>query len=380
LILLVLLLVSCAPAVSEKDAEPVIREEKVTPAVEEKAAKEIEEGQSKETAGERGEEPESQEPPSPESELEKPQPQEPEPTEPDPQEPPPLNPEPQEPAPMPEEAEVPDHKYQELALFAVELINRDRAANGLATVELAGNTASQSHAEENLANGYSSHWGLDGSKPYMRYTLAGGVDYIGENVIGTGMSGDPSDARNPKQMLEQAHERFMDSPSHRANILNRWHKKISLGIAYDNDNFHLVQHFEGGFIRFSEFPNISSTILLTTGRAIVGNIEQINLHYDPLPEPLSPEELNAPPYDSSYSLGGIIGYVLAPPPNGFEYSDLSPLDVVATRWDIKTDGSFAIEADIGQMLGQGNGIYTVVVVVEINGELVQISNYSIFVQ
>ena len=48
------------------------------------------------------------------------------------------------------------------------LINRDREANGLAPVILGTNTAAQSHAEEELANGYISHWGMDGMKPYMR--------------------------------------------------------------------------------------------------------------------------------------------------------------------------------------------------------------------
>ncbi len=371
---------SCAPAVSEEEERLVIEEEEVTPVVKDEEAKETEELESRDVEGERDEESEPQEPQSEEPQPLEPEPQEPQPLEPDPQEPPPLEPEPEEPQPTLEEVEVPVHKYQELALFTLELINRDRVANGLGPVVLGSNIASQTHAEENLTNAYSSHWGMDGFKPYMRYTLAGGVNYVGENVIGTGTSGDPSDTRDPKEMLAQAQERFMDSPGHRANILNRWHKKVSLGIAYDGENLHLVQHFEGDYIEFSQSPGISSTVLSMIGKVTVGNMEQINIYYDRLPEPLSPEELNAPPYDSSYSLGGIIGYILPPLPPGSQYSNLLPIDVIAMTWDTKTDGSFTIEADISQMLGEGSGVYTVVVLVEVGGELVPISNYSIFVQ
>jgi len=66
----------------------------------------------------------------------------------------------------------------------LELINGDRQANGLDLVTLGDNPAAQEHAEEMSANGYLSHWGMDGMKPYMRYTLAGGVNYEGENASG----------------------------------------------------------------------------------------------------------------------------------------------------------------------------------------------------
>ena len=48
----------------------------------------------------------------------------------------------------------------------LELINGDRQANGLDLVTLGDNPAAQEHAEEMSANGYLSHWGMDGMKPY----------------------------------------------------------------------------------------------------------------------------------------------------------------------------------------------------------------------
>ena len=58
--------------------------------------------------------------------------------------------------------------------FMLELINRERRKAGLPEVTLGSNRAAQLHAEAMLADCFSSHWGMDGLKPYMRYTLAGG--------------------------------------------------------------------------------------------------------------------------------------------------------------------------------------------------------------
>lgn len=64
------------------------------------------------------------------------------------------------------------------------LINAERRIAGLAPVVLGDNDAAQLHAEASLENCFASHWGLDGLKPYMRYSLAGGYQSNGENVSG----------------------------------------------------------------------------------------------------------------------------------------------------------------------------------------------------
>ena len=64
------------------------------------------------------------------------------------------------------------------------VINLRREERGLPLVELGDNKAAQQHAEALLANCASSHWGPDGMKPYMRYTLAGGTQSSAENVNG----------------------------------------------------------------------------------------------------------------------------------------------------------------------------------------------------
>jgi len=278
----------------------------------------------------------------------------------------------------------PVYEHEELVAYALELINRDREANGLGPVTLGSNTAAQKHAEERLANRYGSHWGMDGLKPYMRYTLAGGENYEAENGFFTETiwygGRDPSYRRDPKEMLEQAQESLMTSPGHRKNILDKWHKKVNLGIAYDNERLDLVQQFEGDYINFSKLPSISGNILSMTGKVTIGTIENVTLHYDPLPEPLSPEQLNSPPYDYAYGLGEKVGFIVSPLPPNYYYIDLPSSAVVANAWDVESAGSFMIEVNTSQILEKGEGVYTVVIWIEIDDEFIAISNYSLFIE
>ena len=279
--------------------------------------------------------------------------------------------------------QTPVYQHEELLTYALELINRDRMANGLEPVTLGSNTAAQKHAEERLANRYGSHWGMDGLKPYMRYTLAGGENYDAENGFMTETywvgGRDPSYRRDPKEMIEQAQQGLMTSLGHRRNILDKWHKKVNLGIAYDNERLDLVQQFEGDYIDFNKLPNITGGILTMSGEVSLGTIENVSLYYDPLPQPLSPEQLDAPPYDYAYGLGEDIGTILPPLPSGFFYIDLLPTDVVATTWETNSGGLFTIKADISKMLEVGEGVFTIVIWMEANGEFISVSNYSIFI-
>lgn len=68
--------------------------------------------------------------------------------------------------------------------YMLELINLERAKVGAPPVVLGDNIAAQLHAESALENCFTGHWGVDGLKPYMRYSLAGGYQSNGENASG----------------------------------------------------------------------------------------------------------------------------------------------------------------------------------------------------
>ena len=80
---------------------------------------------------------------------------------------------------------VPPHlKHMEHKLQMLELVNAERERAGVPAVVLGENAAAQMPAEASLENCSSSHWGPDGLKPYMRYSLAGEYQANGENGHG----------------------------------------------------------------------------------------------------------------------------------------------------------------------------------------------------
>src|SRR5438132_4982298 len=65
-----------------------------------------------------------------------------------------------------------------------QLVNAERAAAGLNALvldDLACNVAN-AHALDLATGKFLSHWGSDGRKPYHRYSFAGGIDAVQENV------------------------------------------------------------------------------------------------------------------------------------------------------------------------------------------------------
>lgn len=198
-------------------------------------------------------------------------------------------------SPIPQQA--PTQELKELIQYMLDLINKDRDDYGLAPVVLGNNIAAQKHAEEMLEHSYLSHWGMDGLKPYMRYTLEGGYNYEAENVSGLlsplEENGKYSE-KPPEELLRETQEGFMDSPGHRENILNKWHKKVNLGIACNQYTCSVAQQFEGDYIEFSELPHLSDGVLTMSGQLFGGfSFDSIHVWYDEPPHSLTFGQLGA---------------------------------------------------------------------------------------
>ncbi len=102
----------------------------------------------------------------------------------------------------------------------LKLINHERTSRGIAP--LAANptaqTVARAYSKRMLAEGYFSHIDPDGHNPFDRMR-AGGVTFgaAGENL-----------ALAPT--LDLAHQGLMNSPGHRANILNPTYRTVGIGI------------------------------------------------------------------------------------------------------------------------------------------------------
>lgn len=321
--------------------------------------------------------------------------------------------------------------------YMLHLINDEREKAGLDPVVLGDNIVAQLHAESSLANCFLSHWGIDGLKPYMRYSLTGGYQSNGENARGLGYC-IPASGRvgtilyraigSIEQEVRDTMEGWMDSPGHRRNILDPWHKKVTIGLAWDTYNFFAYQHFEGDYVDYTQLPTIENGILTLSGtvRNGAGFTEDgdlgVQIYYDRPPHTLTRGQVSRTYcYDSGLQIAALRAPLTgnryypeheftktykkcpdpydvptdAPAPGSpdeahafweaaYQASQLSsgvPIIVpwiTALEWTTSAD-AFAVMADMSDLLARhGDGVYSISVRGEINGERVVISQYSIF--
>ena len=203
--------------------------------------------------------------------------------------------------PMPTALPPPALRHLAEKEYMLELINLERAKVGAPAVVLGDNVAAQLHAESALENCYSGHWGMDGLKPYMRYSLAGGYQSNGENGSGLHYCIKAWENYAPLGSIEQEIREVMDgwmrSPGHRRNLLDRQHRKVSIGLAWGRYNFAAYQHFEGDYVNYSELPALDNGILSLAGSTKNGisfsdrDDLGIQVYYDPPPYPLTRGQL-----------------------------------------------------------------------------------------
>ncbi|MDP2665520.1 MAG: CAP domain-containing protein, partial [bacterium] len=133
----------------------------------------------------------------------------------------------------------------------VALTNQDRAINGLAGVieDALLNKAAQAAAEDMAANGYFAHVSPDGKDPWYWLNQAGYTySYAGENLAVNFT--DSTD-------VESA---WMESPTHRANIVKREYTHVGFGTAngrYEGQETTFVVEFFATPAAVSALENIA---------------------------------------------------------------------------------------------------------------------------
>ena len=205
-------------------------------------------------------------------------------------------------------------------LLALVLVNEARLAAGSPPVVLGDNPAAQAHAESMAEHCFLSHWGMDGLKPYMRYSLAGGSQVNGENASGPLFCPDwvppvfaidsPGSAQAVREAISDAVSGFLDSPGHRETMLDPAYLKLNLGLAWTGSTFVLVQQFEGDYVEFTVGPLVEDGVLEMAGEVKNGfyfgwdTDLVVFLFYDPPVRPLGRGQLSR-----TYCYGG--GEVIA---------------------------------------------------------------------
>ena len=334
--------------------------------------------------------------------------------------------------------EPPSLRNQAEKRHMLELINQARVRNGVPPVVMGNNNVAQIQADNLLRDCVLSHWGTDGLKPYMRYSLTGGYQANAENALTHNECG-LADTwlqwnDEPMQMVSDAVDGWLESPGHRETMLSPSYRKVNIGLAWDRNTFKAVQHFEGDYVELTKLPTIRDGELTLEGR-LEEKYEFDGLHplmavviYDPKPRNLTQGQLAQ---TSCYSHGEVVAMVIPPSPllrAGYEYTDTmegpqctdpyrtgSGVERPETRLEMDrawseskersermretevsvrvvkaldfevTGREFWLAADLEDLLDEhGPGVYTVALLAELEGtgvgELQVISEYSIFHQ
>ena len=187
------------------------------------------------------------------------------------------------------------------------LINEDRRANGLAEVswDETAALAGLQHAKEMAKYGYVSHRNLDGYGPDYRYSMAGGLYYVMENVHATWSApgGGPKSSAEWEQWTREAQTSLMASEGHRANILKPEHTHVGIGIAYEPTTgyFAVTQEFVNQYITVQPLLRsvaLGQSLTLSGWLGAGASNPLLNIAYEPLPAPLSLAALKPETYSS----------------------------------------------------------------------------------
>ena len=196
--------------------------------------------------------------------------------------------------------EFKDNDEQLLAkLVLLELINKHRKKHHKQPVELdihACRSANKT-AQDAALNKYMGHWDSQGKKPYHRYALDGGDAHVSENA--SGVESTDFFKQDIDEMISLMKENHMlmynERPpldGHRLNILDPYHNKLGLGVAYDGSSFCYYEEFINDYLTKSstKLQNGEVSMLFTIPDQF--NLVGISISYDKPFKPMTRKELN----------------------------------------------------------------------------------------
>ncbi len=150
-------------------------------------------------------------------------------------------------APVPSPTPLPD--LTQLRSRLLELINQDRQSMGEAVVAADSqlDSASQSHSEEMIAQGYIGHNSPLSGTPQMQANAFGVSELVAQNIA-------------ISRTLENSQKELMSSPGHRKTMLKPDWTHVGLGIAAAPDGFlYITQNF---FVRRFNLETLPAKVKL----------------------------------------------------------------------------------------------------------------------
>jgi uncharacterized protein YkwD len=245
----------------------------------------------------------------------------------------------------------------EIRVNILAMINEEREVEKVSPValdDLATEVATK-HASDLVRGRFTGHVGSDGFKPYHRYAFAGGTDASAENVSAADNTWSMKE-KDLKQDTAYLHLRlYQEKPpndGHRQTILNREHTHVGIGIVVHELRLRIVELFISRYVDLKpvvrEAKPGASVAFAGKIRGSSYRFNNLEVHYEPLPTPPTPEMLRSP---GSYSLPKEARKLLPKLPSPMIYLD-------GSSGAVKVDGpNFSVPV---KLYKSTPGIYTIV--------------------
>ena len=237
------------------------------------------------------------------------------------------------------------------ALF--ERINLDRARNGVPPVQYEPRAAlvGDRFCLDSATAGLTGHWDLEGRAPYVRWGLAGGVDFHAENAAAFSIKRAPL-PRPARDLMLEAHANMMaevpPADGHRRTILDTTFTHVGIGLADTGTEMRMTEEFTRVAFEWIETPAgplRAGQKAAFAGKPLKGwRVGVVEIRFEPPPRPLTVLEVRQ---RRAYSYPDVIRSLVP--------AASVPLGYYPTRrgdFNVGPDGSFSIRFPLDA--GPGN--------------------------
>ena len=240
----------------------------------------------------------------------------------------------------------------------LQLVNTERSAAGLTPLRLddLASSVAGGHALDMARGEFLSHWGSDGRKPYQRYSFAGGIDAIQENVSAADNIASVTPMKVFADLREMHTLMYAETPpndGHRRAILAEQHTHVGFGVGLKGQSLRLTEIYISRYLELDRVPQQAKpkAIVVLTGKLLNAQhfLHQVDVFYEPLATAPDIAWLRTP---RPYALPD--DYVALRPraPMGTTYTDGTTGD-----YDWNRNGKFRVQA---KLFKNTPGIYTIV--------------------
>jgi len=239
-------------------------------------------------------------------------------------------------------------------------INRDRADAGLAPLgyEPRGALVGDLFCLDMAMSRGVGHFDTEGRPPYLRWALAGGVDYHAQNTVAISDSSGHL-GESAEELLLRAHRSMMaERPprdGHRRLILDETMTHVGIGLARVGGQFRMSQEFARRLMEWVDLPPrplAPGSLATLAGRPSAGwRIAEVEIRW----EPFVPADRGSGRDGLSYGYPEPIRRLKGSPPAG-----MADPSGAAPDFEVEPDGRFAVSFP----LDAGPGRYFVVCLLE----------------